>query len=261
MTTPYYPDRPNNYTAFKKKPSGDYIYACRKIPTNLINKYFMGGKCRYYYQYTNNAKPAEAKHYTKADIESGINAAKEQRTGYYKNADEQLYKALKSFPVTGLTVAVVGNPTPWYPCVMLANGAKRVIAIESGFHSCDDDRITYLEPDAAEDRIVDVVVCIGEVAHYGLGQFGEDLDPDGDLACVYHLCRRLMAPRGKLFLSVPCGADMLVWNTRRVYGKHRLKALCKGWTLVEAIGWNGVESKKLRTDASYMPLMIMTRAM
>ena len=42
---------------------------------------------------------------------------------------------------------------------------------------------------------------------------------------------------GVLFLTVPLGPDVVVWNLHRRYGRLRLPHLLRGWEQVERIGW------------------------
>ena len=50
-----------------------------------------------------------------------------------------------------------------------------------------------------------------------------------------------------MFIAVPTadGADTLLWNAHRLYGKHRLEKLFAGWKLIDVIGRG---SPKFRAD-------------
>ena len=39
-----------------------------------------------------------------------------------------------------------------------------------------------------------------------------------------------------LYLAVPLGADKVVFNAHRIYGRVRLPLLIDGWTLVDSVG-------------------------
>ena len=57
--------------------------------------------------------------------------------------------------------------------------------------------------------------------------------------------RELLLDGGILFLGVPLGQDCIVWNGHRIYGKHRLPLLLKGWELIDVFDKNEI------TTASY----------
>ncbi len=58
--------------------------------------------------------------------------------------------------------------------------------------------------------------CLGVLEHQGLGRFGEPLNPGADLEVMAEL-RRVLAPGGSLFLSVPVGRPRILFNSHRIY--------------------------------------------
>lgn len=52
--------------------------------------------------------------------------------------------------------------------------------------------------------------------HFGLGRYGDPLDPQGHLKGFDNLCR-LLEPGGTLYLSVPIGASGVHLNAHRVF--------------------------------------------
>jgi hypothetical protein len=50
--------------------------------------------------------------------------------------------------------------------------------------------------------------------------------------------KELLKDDGLLFLTVPIGPDLLVWNLMRIYGPIRLELLLNGWEFVDRIGWD-----------------------
>ena len=47
-----------------------------------------------------------------------------------------------------------------------------------------------------------------------------------------------LRPGGLLFLTVPVGPDVVVWNLHRRYGRVRLPLLLRGWEVVDVVGWS-----------------------
>src|SRR2546423_10328582 len=54
------------------------------------------------------------------------------------------------------------------------------------------------------DTSVASLSCMHVVEHIGLGRYGDDLDPDGDLKAIAEL-QRVLAPDGSLLFVVPVG--------------------------------------------------------
>ena len=78
----------------------------------------------------------------------------------------------------------------------------------------------------------DVALSISSFDHDGLGRYGDPVDPKGDIKAMQE-AQALLKPGGLMFLTVPVGPDILVWNLHRRYGEHRLPLLLGGWEEVE----------------------------
>lgn len=65
--------------------------------------------------------------------------------------------------------------------------------------------------------IADSVSCLHALEHFGLGRYGDPLDPAGHLKGIAGLCE-LLRPRGILYLSVPIGPSRVEFNAHRVFG-------------------------------------------
>lgn len=55
---------------------------------------------------------------------------------------------------------------------------------------------------------------------------------------AFRTTRCLLKPGGTLFMTVPIGPDVVVWNLHRRYGRLRLPWLLDGWTVDAAYGWD-----------------------
>jgi len=114
---------------------------------------------------------------------------------------------------------------PWIEA-MLINMGNKVTTIEYNVHethygdtlSCKD-YFEYFEN--FQDEPFDAIVTYSSVEHSGLGRYGDPLDPNGDLKTMEVIYNN-MKPGGILVWGAPVGQDMLVWNSHRIYGKHRL---------------------------------------
>jgi SAM-dependent methyltransferase len=188
------------------------------------------------------------------------NPEKVQRRGvsYYGNTDASLYAALEDHPIKGCDVVIVGSEFPWYECIATTYGAS-VTTIEYRAVNCRIPGLCVLTPDAFfnNPRRFDAVISISSIEHDGLGRYGDRLDPNGDLRAMEQF-RQLLKPQGKLFLAVPVGPDLVVWNAHRIYGPKRLAMLLSGWREVASYGFdrNTLVSGKLG-DYANQPVFVL----
>ena len=70
--------------------------------------------------------------------------------------------------------------------------------------------------DALEDRSVPSLSSLHAVEHFGLGRYGDPLDPAGSEAAMRALAR-VLAPGGRLYFSVPTGRPRVEFNAHRVF--------------------------------------------
>ena len=65
------------------------------------------------------------------------------------------------------------------------------------------------------DQITDSVSCLHALEHFGLGRYGDRIDPDGHHKGFEALARMLKSG-GMLYLSLPIGRERLYFNAHRV---------------------------------------------
>jgi hypothetical protein len=70
------------------------------------------------------------------------------------------------------------------------------------------------------------------VEHVGLGRYGDELDPDGDLRATSELAR-VLAPGGSLLLVVPVGRPRVQFNAHRIYAFDQVRDAFAGLDLAE----------------------------
>jgi SAM-dependent methyltransferase len=66
------------------------------------------------------------------------------------------------------------------------------------------------------DASIRSLSCMHVVEHVGLGRYGDQLDPDGDLKAIAELTR-VLAPGGNLLFVVPVGTPRIQFNAHRIY--------------------------------------------
>jgi len=166
-------------------------------------------------------------------------------------------------------VAVFGSQEPWVETVAILLGAKQVTVIdynELTYHHTKIKTVSkrnfldFFSYHSDELGTYDVALSISAFDHSGLGRYGDQLDPFGDVNEGMRKVADLLKANGLLFLTVPIGPDLLVWNMMRIYGPIRLELLLDGWEYVDRIGWdqNKLSQKTDNYRDTFEPVLVLT---
>jgi SAM-dependent methyltransferase len=74
--------------------------------------------------------------------------------------------------------------------------------------------------------------CMHVVEHVGLGRYGDQINPEGDLKAFEEL-KRVVAPGGRLLLVIPIGTERIQFNAHRIYSSRSIKNIFSDWVLEE----------------------------
>jgi len=90
------------------------------------------------------------------------------------------------------------------------------------------------------DNSVASISSLHVIEHIGLGRYGDPLDPEGSAKAARELAR-VLAPGGRLYVSVPTGRERVCFNAHRVFTPPALKELfaglqCSEFALVDDAG-------------------------
>ena len=100
----------------------------------------------------------------------------------------------------------------------------------------------------------DSVSCLHAIEHFGLGRYGDSIDPDGHLKGIGNL-KNLVLPNGCLYLSVPIkNRDETSFNAHRIFHPDTIPRLVSndGEFILERFDYvddEGKLHKKTTTDA------------
>ena len=82
------------------------------------------------------------------------------------------------------------------------------------------------------DGSLSSVSSLHVIEHIGLGRYGDPLDPDGSRKACAELMR-VLAPGGRLYVSVPIGESRVQFNGQRVFSVHDVLTMFSGLDLAE----------------------------
>lgn len=206
------------------------------IPSELLNGYTMNGKIPVYQFYFSNGAKRTYFTYTNELVNKFINDAKNKANMHYPQTDQWLYEAIEKHKITGDNLLIIGSEEPCYEGIALANGAN-VTMVEYQQVISEHPLLKTMTVGEFENNkeLYDSCISISSVEHSGLGRYGDELDPDGDLKSMKFLHDKLKFG-GLCFLSVPMGQDQILWNAHRVYGRLRFPLLIDGWEIIDTYG-------------------------
>ncbi len=77
-------------------------------------------------------------------------------------------------------------------------------------------QIDMTEFDQKYLNYADSISCLHALEHFGLGRYGDRIDPDGHLK-GFDFIKKMIKPNGLLYLSVPIGKLRIEFNAHRVF--------------------------------------------
>lgn len=232
----------------------------QEIPPQHYNAFTLNHQIPVRYFYRDDSYPPEIPQiYDLATIERYKSDAQLRKENYYGSTDSYLYSALDRHrsEIEGKKVGVLGSVVPWYEAVVLAYGGQ-VVTIEYNriFSEHPDVRTMTVDEYDAHPEEFDVLLSISSFEHDGLGRYGDPINPEGDLIAMDR-AKAMLKEGGLLFLAVPVGKDLLVWNAHRIYGAKRLPLLLAGWRVLESFGFQPSDFNRRQED--HQPVFILRK--
>lgn len=138
---------------------------------------------------------------------------------------------------------------PWFECILFRQGFSDFVVTDYNPITYEFRGPAWLHPKqlGSSKNHFRTIISISSIEHSGLGRYGEDLDPDGDLRAM-EFCHDLLTPDGLFFLAVPLGLDKIHAPWHRIYGRERLPKLLQGWTMIDS---HGFEDQLLDRDTGF----------
>lgn len=207
------------------------------IPQELFSEYTLGGKISAYEFHFAGGSNRTYFNYSKELVDGFINKASSKSVMHYPETDGWLYEAIEKFPIKDKDVLIIGSEEPCYEGVAIHYGATTTM-VEYQRVTSEHEKLKTMTVEEFEKstELYDAAISISSVEHSGLGRYGDELDPNGDIKSMKFLHDKLK-PGGICFLAVPMGIDQVLWNAHRVYGRVRFPMLIEGWEVLASFGF------------------------
>lgn len=108
-------------------------------------------------------------------------------------------------------------------------------------------RVDVMSTPHVPEGYADSVSCLHALEHFGLGRYGDPLEPSGVERGLASLAR-VLQPGGTLYLSFPAGEDMVYFNAHRTASPATIVSLAKDHGLEIERTWL-YDSRSHRFDA------------
>lgn len=97
-------------------------------------------------------------------------------------------------------------------------------------------RVDVMSLPANLENYTESLSCLHALEHFGLGRYGDPIDPLGHEKGLDSLYR-LLKPRGVLYLSLPIGPSRVEFNAHRVFSIPHVMRMLRGRFSVESFAY------------------------
>lgn len=171
-----------------------------------------------------------------------------EASGHYFHQD--LWAAKKIFERAPLEHVDVGSSISGFIAHLLTFRSVTVIDIRplpdhiDGLHFTEGDA-THLA--GIVDDSLDSISSLHAIEHFGLGRYGDPVDPFAAEKAMAALAR-VLRPGGRLYFAVPIGRERLMFNAHRVFAPGTILDAFSGLTLVSFAAVDDAGHLKLAED-------------
>lgn len=94
-----------------------------------------------------------------------------------------------------------------------------------------------MNPPASLVEYCDSLSCLHALEHFGLGRYGDPIDPQGYVAALANLAK-MLRPGGLFYLSVPIGQERVEFNAHRIFNPLSLvRCAVENGLLLREFAW------------------------
>jgi SAM-dependent methyltransferase len=111
--------------------------------------------------------------------------------------------------------------------------------------------LTFVQDDATDlvrfaDASVDSISSLHAIEHFGLGRYGDPVDPTASMRAMKSL-QRVLAYNGRLYFAVPIGRERLEFNAHRVFAPA---SILSAFSRLDLVSFSAVDDDRhFLTDA------------
>lgn len=210
----------------------------RTIPEELYDAYTLDKKIQVCDLFMPSSANRNLFNYSVAEVDKFLSKVEKKESLHYPETDAWLYEALEKYSIKDHKVLIIGSEEPCYEATAIHYGADCVMMVEYQKVTSEHPKIKTLtvQEFSQDENLYDSTITISSVEHSGLGRYGDDLNPNGDIEAMKVLLDKTKVG-GLCFLAVPMGVDQILWNAHRVYGRLRFPMLIEGWEVLESFGF------------------------
>lgn len=217
-----------------------HIPAPKYIPQEKVTDFTMDGAIPISYECYRDDSREEVQREINANFTQDVFnryllMAKERQQNYYGPTDSWLYEALSKYSIKDKNVCIFGSANPWYEAIAVSFEAKKCTVLEYSDRPSFHPSVCYKQNTHILSGQFDIGFSISSFEHYGLGRYGDPINPIGDFE-IMQKAKSLISKNGLLFLGIPIGKDFLHFNVGRIYGIKRFPKLIEGWQLIDTFG-------------------------
>jgi hypothetical protein len=241
--------------------------APRDPPAKLKDWYTMGGRADFQTWYFNDEQQQNSaeKYIWGRTVMQDFMDQPNICGGYNQTHCDYMIKKHAKW-ISNLSGIVVGSQSPWAEAALFNAGARKIVTIE--FRHVVTDYPNYsgqLPSEVAKIYLaskwpgVDFAFSFSTLEHDGLGRYGDELNPFGDLESLARI-RCLLKPGGILFLGVPFAPEAVIWNAHRLYGRERVALMLLGWDVLDIAPADcDMDSEEARGSFACQPIVVLRK--
>ena len=97
-------------------------------------------------------------------------------------------------------------------------------------------KIDFMKEVSNLEEKYECVTCLHAIEHFGLGRYGDSIDPDGHLKGIKNISK-ILAKNGICYLSFPLGKNRVEFNAQRVFSIKYIKPVLESLFTIESFSY------------------------
>ena len=128
--------------------------------------------------------------------------------------------------------------------------------LDSDVPNVSFEQLDLMEFDPRFESYADSVSCLHVIEHFGLGRYGDSIDPHGHLRGLKNIAR-IVKPGGTLYLAFPAGKEKVEFNAHRVLSIASILTTLPNFSFVEGMLIDDSDSRAFFTHSQSRDLIAM----